>query len=114
MTEPHDATRIAVLEEQVRSLRREIEVQAVEYKRRLTELNHAHEQAQARNAEFVRIGSYESDINALRVWRDDVKVVLAKLEGSNRGTKSVWELFFQILPLMISLAVLGGMIWPRK
>lgn len=114
MTDTSDATRIAVLEEQVRGLRREVEVQDVEVKRRLTELNHAHEQAQARNAEFVRIGAYESDIGSLRTWRDDVKTTLAKLEGSTRGTGTVWDRFFQLLPLLISIAALAAMLWVRK
>jgi len=62
----------------------------------------------------VRVGTYTSDITSLQKWRDEVNLTLAQLQGATKGTKSVWDLFFQILPLLVSLAVLGGMIWPRK
>jgi hypothetical protein len=107
-------TRIAVLEERVKNREDALRLQAVEYQRRLDDLNHAHQMAQERNSEFVRIGTYGSDVGALQKWRDEVNVVIAQLQGATRGTRSVWDLFFQILPLLVSLAVLGGMIWPRK
>ncbi len=50
---------IAVLQTEVTNLKQSIKLQAAEYERRLGELNHAHQIATERNAEFVSREAFE-------------------------------------------------------
>jgi hypothetical protein len=75
----HDyAVKIAVLEEKVQAAEREKILQAKEYERRLSDLNHAHEQAVKRNAEFV---SSELHDAGMRELRTSVKTVEDKADA---------------------------------
>jgi len=102
---PHDyAVRIAVLEEKVAAQRREIAQQALEYERRLTDLNHAHEKQVRDQQTYVsddKFLGWQGEINA---WRSVVSGTLAKLQGTETGSNAVRNIVFQIIPMIIALA----------
>jgi hypothetical protein len=68
MEEPTNAygVRIAVLETQLAAAGDARDLQAREYERRLSDLNHAHQQASERNAEFVPRALHDSLERELR------------------------------------------------
>lgn len=63
---------IAVLKEKLAGVREAISKQALEYERRLQELNHAHQQQQDRNAQYVSREAWEARNEMMDDWRRDV------------------------------------------
>ena len=63
---------IAVLKERITGMKGEISKQALEYERRLQELNHAHQQQQDRNAQYVSREAWEARNAMIDAWRRDV------------------------------------------
>jgi ElaB/YqjD/DUF883 family membrane-anchored ribosome-binding protein len=63
---------IAILQERLRSSDEALKSQAREYERRLQELNHAHAQQIARNAEYVPRESFDSRNAQIDEWRREV------------------------------------------
>lgn len=72
MPEHSDATRIAVLEAIIDGLKDSIVLQAKEYERRLTELNHAHARATTDAARFVTAELFYSKYDELAKWRSEL------------------------------------------
>lgn len=100
-------TKIAILEERLRSLRMEIDKQAREYERRLSELNHAHERAVEDKSNYVSLDSFVGWQGEINAWRGEVSTKLTLLEGRSSGTSSAQELIFKILPLLVAIAAIG-------
>ncbi len=67
--QPDAAVRIAVLESQIKGLRENIVLQAREYERRLSELNHAHQLQIDRNADYVSREAWDMKNIELESWR---------------------------------------------
>lgn len=112
MTRDTDPVRIAVLEEQMTSMRREILVQATEYQRRLLELNHAHDKQVADQQTYVSSDRYEGWQGEINAWKVTVSNKLAELEGRNVSTRSALGIAMQVLPMIIAiLAILAGFFW---
>jgi len=103
--------KVAVLEEQVLSLRREIEHQAVEYQRRLSELNHAHDKQVADQATYVSSDRYEGWQGEMNGWRQQVSAKLSELEGRSGGVMTARAMVLQILPMVIALIAIMSTFW---
>ncbi len=59
-------TRLAVIEERLRSMDSALRLQALEYDRRLGELNHAHEKSVEDRTTFVDVEIHDRDMTAMR------------------------------------------------
>jgi hypothetical protein len=108
------AIKIAVLEEQILALRREISVQAIEYQRRLMELNHAHQKQVADQQTFVSSERYEGWQGEMNSWRGTVSNTLAILEGKSGGVTTTRGIIMQILPMVIAILSIVAVIWRTK
>ncbi len=104
--------RLAVLEEQIKASRIEIEKQAREYLRRLDELNHAHSQNAADKINFVSSEKFDGYVENQDAWRSKVDTALAVLEGRAGGiglarTTAQQQITLLILAVgvMVALAV---------
>ncbi len=77
--------KIAVLETEVRGLKENIVLQAKEYQRRLSELNHAHDQATADKSAFLRKDTYDAKIAEFAKWQNDMDMWRARVLGIGIG-----------------------------
>ena len=83
------AVRIAVLEEKVRSAAEAKTLQAAEYERRLTDLNHAHDQAMARNVDYVSRELHDAAVRELRTLAESIRIeTLGATAKNNEEVKS--------------------------
>jgi len=90
MAEDNDHnSRIAVFESEIRWLKENIALQAREYERRLSELNHAHVQAEMDRGRFVNSDIFYSKMDELYKWRNDVDTWRAKVVGIAIGVGAV-------------------------
>lgn len=90
-----------MVEERFRSIEAALSLQAIEYERRLEDLNHAHELAQARNDEFVSKDEFKGYVEA-----QDKKaeaLVLART-GSSDALRSA------VIAIISAIVVAGGVI----
>jgi hypothetical protein len=111
---PSDAsseTKIAILEERIRGMRENTDKQALEYERRLTELNHAHEKQVRDQATYVSSDRYEGWQGEMNAWRADVNIKLSTAEGRSRGITVTQGFIFQILPLLIAIASIVALVY---
>ncbi len=104
---------------------RALRLQAQEYERRLETLNHAHQQAQDRNAEFVRLGEYNVAMREYRQVNEDLRArastVSADLVSHEKAIAAIesslsWmsRLLITSIVLTVVGAVVGGLRWfPR-
>ncbi len=104
---------------------RALRLQAQEYERRLETLNHAHQQAQDRNAEFVRLGEYNVAMREYRQVNEDLRArastVSANLVSHEKAIAAIesslsWmsRLLITSIVLTVVGAVVGGLRWfPR-
>ena len=102
--------RIAVLEEQVKAQRREIEQQAREYERRLTDLNHAHEKQVRDQQTYVSDDKFIGWQGEINNWRSNVSGVLSELQGRTLGVGTTRAIVMQIIPMLIALAAIVALI----
>lgn len=100
-------TRVAVLIERLRGAAAELKLQAVEYERRLGDLNHAHDKQVADQATYVSGDKYEG-------FQTEVRSALASLQGRASGLTSARTLFFEILSLIIASVALAAVLWSRS
>jgi hypothetical protein len=110
MSEPHTiqeySVRVAVLEEQLVSLRREIATQAVEYQRRLAELNHAHEKQVADQATYVSDDKFRGWQAVVESYMSETRDKLATIAGRQGGISSTRATMFQILAVCASTIII--------
>jgi|ERR1700679_372278 len=97
--------RVSVLEEKVKSQRREIKTQAKEYQRRLLELNHAHDKQVQDQQTYVSEDKFTGWQGEMNSWRNNVSSELSKLQGREGGVGSTRGLVLQAIPIIIALAV---------
>ena len=92
---------IAVLHTKLDSAKEAVNLQAEEYKRRLTELNHAHSRAENTLNTFTPRELFERAIKEVKErtdlalkevesWRRTVDAYMANNSGHNRGVSDVW------------------------
>ena len=105
--------RISVLEERLRGLDRALQLQAAEYRRRLDELNHAHAQRVARDADYVLREKFDTFEKQERLWRDQVNETLAALQGrttavrsSKDDTRSLWAILIAVASVVAAFVAL--------
>ena len=79
------ATEIAVLQERIKGQADAIGLQAKEYERRLSELNHAHAQAVARNELYLPREVYDKAEITRELRISVLKERLDKMEGRSAG-----------------------------
>ena len=90
MAEDNDYhSRIAVFESEIRWLKENIALQAREYERRLSELNHAHAQATMDRTHFVNAELFYSKMDEWARWRNDIDTWRAKVVGIAIGVGAV-------------------------
>lgn len=69
--------RLSVLEERLRGVEKAIQHQAVEYERRLTDLNHAHSRAREDLATYTPREVYDKFLQGFEEWRRSVDAVIS-------------------------------------
>lgn len=77
--------RIAILETQITNLKENLTIQAREYERRLTDLNHAHAQSVSDKATYMTKELFDSKHEELIVWKSELDRWRAKLYGFALG-----------------------------
>lgn len=82
-------SRIAVLESNIVWLKENVKLQANEYERRLTELNHAHAQATLDRNKYLSAEMFYSKMTELDKWRSDVDTWRARIMGIAIGVGAV-------------------------
>ena len=92
------ATRI---EREEASRRRELDLQASEYARRLGELNAAHDRAADDRAHFYTKDSWSVFETELRRWRDLINAELAETRGAAR----TWSVAMGVVVTIIGILV---------
>ncbi len=104
---------------------RALRLQAQEYERRLDTLNHAHQQAQDRNAEFVRMGEYNVAMREYRQVNEELRLrattVGVQLANQDKAIAAIeasiqWmgRLVVSAIVIAVVGAVAGGLRWlPR-
>ena len=111
---PHDySVRIAVLEEKVAAQRREIAQQALEYERRLTDLNHAHEKQVRDQQTYVSDDKFAGWQGEINTWRSTVTGVLAELQGRTLGVGTTPAIVMQIVPMLIALPAIVALLFKK-
>lgn len=94
--------RLAILEERIARYDERRKDQALEYERRLSELNHAHEKQVADQATYVSLDKFEAvDARVQALERGG-----AGLAGTRAGILSSRELLFAVLGLAGTLAAI--------
>ncbi len=81
--------KIAVLEAELDSLRDAIKLQAQEYERRLTELNHAHSRATDDRNKFVTTDLFYSKQDELSKWRSELDQWRSRIIGIAIGVSAM-------------------------
>jgi oligoendopeptidase F len=102
--------RIAVLEEKVNAAQREKILQAQEYERRLSELNHAHEKQVKDQSTYVSDDRFNGFMGQFSTLRDTVNTYMSGAEGRSLGTNRVTSMIFQFVPWLIAIAAI---LWKR-
>jgi hypothetical protein len=92
--------KIAVLNERLVGMETARRLQADEYARRLDELNHAHDQAIARNAHYVTREMWEARNVESNNWRRGVDREMSELRGNRAG-------LFSAMSMLIALIAVG-------
>jgi len=85
------------------SRRRELDLQAAEYARRLSELNAAHERAADDRSNFYTKDSWVVFDTELRRWRDSINAELAETRGAARTWAVAMGVVATIVGLLIKL-----------
>jgi hypothetical protein len=107
-------TRLAILEERQLTMKEGIARQAIEYERRLTELNHAHDKQVKDQSTYVSNDKYEGWQGEMNAWKDDVAKKLSLLEGNRSGVGAAQSFIFQVLPMLIAIASIVALVWVSK
>jgi len=68
----NDRLKIAVLETELRSMKDALRLQAIEYERRLQDLNHAHQQQVDRNAQYISREIWEAYLKEDNTWKRSI------------------------------------------
>ncbi len=88
-TNDHEAlVRLAVLETRLNGTVENIALQAQEYERRLTELNHAHARATEDRNKYVGVDLFYSKIDEIAKWRSEMDQWRSKIIGIAIGVGS--------------------------
>ena len=110
MTDPDIHTRVAVLEAQRVSDQEHKALQAIEYERRLTDLNHAHEKQVADQATYISGDKFEGFVREFYQWRDQTQKTLTLLEGRTGGSQDV---LLKWIPWAIAIGSSIALLWDK-
>ncbi len=80
--------KIAILETEVDNLREAIRLQAAEYERRLSELNHEHARAREDRNKFVTTDLFYSKQDELTKWRNELDQWRSRIIGIAIGVSA--------------------------
>lgn len=89
---------------------RALELQGVEYARRLEELNNAHERAEKAVSATVPRERYENFLIGYNEWKDEVSKSIAKAQGVTNANARFFAIVVSITGLIFSLVT----IWMKK
>ncbi len=81
--------KIAVLQTEVVNLKESIKLQAIEYERRLTDLNHAHQRSVEDKAQFVSSEMFFSKLGEYEKWKSDIDKWRSRMTGIAVGAGAV-------------------------
>jgi hypothetical protein len=81
--------KINTLEADIRYLKESIRLQASEYERRLTELNHAHAQATSDRNKYLTAELFYSKLDEITTWRTGIDTWRARIVGIAIGVGAV-------------------------
>lgn len=109
---PHtDANDLQALERLVTSWRvedqRALALQAIEYERRLTELNHAHQRNEQRNAEFVSLAVFDAAVREQRITATDVLKMRSELSSTQKDHTALASSITWLTRLVVGALVVG-------
>ena len=105
--EQHLRERIATLEAEVKGQDKALAIQSREYERRLQDLNHSHEQAVERYAQFLPREIYEGDGRELRAWRR----IIDDERAMNTGQRSAYLSMFSFAMSVLALGFVAYGLW---
>jgi hypothetical protein len=101
---------IAVLEERVKNRDDALALQAREYERRLNDLNHAHERAQADKLQFLPQSVHDQFYSEYQEWRRGVDKVLTALSARRDANLALFSAVISVLGLIF---VAFDSVWRR-
>lgn len=100
---------IAVLTERLANRDENLKLQAGEYERRLKDLNHAHEQARIKEADFLRSTVYEKSEAERLAWQRDVDAVVTTLSARRDSNIAIFSAIISVLSIGLwALSVFWG------
>lgn len=106
-----EARHLQVLIETVLAERqRQLELQGLEYHRRLSELNNAHERAERAVQATVPRDLFDAFVSENNKWKENVAAELA----TNRGAAAASVRFFTVTTILLSLGFTALTIWLRS
>jgi hypothetical protein len=94
--------KIAVLETEVKNLKEAIKLQALEYERRLAELNHAHAQAVSDKNKFMTSELFYSKYDEIAKWRSELDQWRSRIVGIAIGIGSVSGLIGGVIAALVA------------
>lgn len=106
-----DHDRLVILEESVKGMKENLLLQAHEYERRLTDLNHAHAKAIEERALTISTDKFDGYTDKVEAWQTSVNQTLAELKGRSAGGSAAGALVFQVLPILFAVAALAMALW---
>jgi len=98
--------RIVKLEEKHEASIQALKIQAKEYERRLSELNHAATRRELRDAHFVSNDAYDGYRESVETKFDKINESLAELRGQSAGSVNVRHLVFETITIIIAIVAL--------
>ena len=93
--------RLARLEERIAGFDRAISIQAVEYARRLDELNHAHVRAVSDREIFLKRELWDQRNREIDTWRTTINTEMALTRGKALGLTLAMGVAVTIITLLI-------------
>lgn len=100
---------IAVLKERFIGRSDALSLQALEYERRLDELNHAHAQSVLDKAQFLQRDTYEKSERELIEWRRGVDAVLTVLKDRRDSRVSAFSAGIAVISVLVLIV---SKFWP--
>jgi hypothetical protein len=106
-----NSERLSVLEERLRGMRAALRLQAREYERRLTDLNHAHDKQVQDQHNYVSDDRYTGWQGEINTFRDSVNQKLATLSGKDTGSHGTRDIVMWVLMFLIALGAVAATLY---
>jgi hypothetical protein len=97
-----DSVSLREFEQRLAAIDKATELQAKEYERRLSELNHAHAKAEERDELFLKKEVFEITLAEWRIWRDSVNSMASEAKGRAVMLSSVISIGVGLIVFILS------------